>query len=181
LGVDANSWKHPATHGVSTVMPWRGFSGIRLQWTQRGRRFLRAQGNNTLIDPRQESRFRRLEPNQEQERAKENLRWNLRKVIPNEPEDLGPPFKAWSLKGWWTRFWIWAKTPTVWRRKEQVLNRFGLRTFSIYGQFWNKIILYPVIEGAYVNTKNWYKGILTCGPNLAGEYHSAGDFLQRIR
>jgi hypothetical protein len=38
-----------------------------------------------------------------------------------------------------------------------VLNRFGLGTLSIYGQFWNKIIFYPVIEGAYVNTKNWYR------------------------
>jgi hypothetical protein len=27
---------------------------------------------------------------------------------------------------------------------------------SIYGQFQNKITFYPVIEGAYVNTKNWY-------------------------
>jgi hypothetical protein len=38
-----------------------------------------------------------------------------------------------------------------------VLNRFGLRTLSIYGQFWNKITFYPIIEGAYVNTKNWYR------------------------
>jgi hypothetical protein len=38
-----------------------------------------------------------------------------------------------------------------------VLNGFGLRTLSIYGQFRNKITFYPVIEGAYVNTKNWYK------------------------
>jgi hypothetical protein len=38
-----------------------------------------------------------------------------------------------------------------------VLNGFGLRTLSIYGQFQNKIIFYPVIEGAYVNTKNWYR------------------------
>jgi hypothetical protein len=38
-----------------------------------------------------------------------------------------------------------------------VLNGFGLRTLSIYGQFRNKIIFYPVIEGAYVNTKNWYR------------------------
>jgi hypothetical protein len=37
-----------------------------------------------------------------------------------------------------------------------VLNRFGLRTLSIYGQFLNKITFYLVIEGAYVNTKNWY-------------------------
>jgi hypothetical protein len=36
-----------------------------------------------------------------------------------------------------------------------VLNRFGLGTLSIYGQFRNKITFYPVIEGAYVNTKNW--------------------------
>jgi hypothetical protein len=38
-----------------------------------------------------------------------------------------------------------------------VLNGFGLRTLSIYGQFQNKIIFYPVIEGAYVNSKNWYR------------------------
>jgi hypothetical protein len=37
------------------------------------------------------------------------------------------------------------------------LNGFSLRTLSIYGQFRNKIIFYPVIEGAYVNTKNWYR------------------------
>jgi hypothetical protein len=89
--------------------------------------------------------------------------------------------KDWSLKGWWTRVWIWVKAPTVRRRKERVLNRFGLRTMSIYGQFQNKIIFYPVIEGAYVNTKIWSRRRLTCGPNLAKEYHSVGDFLQRIR
>jgi hypothetical protein len=38
-----------------------------------------------------------------------------------------------------------------------VLNGFSLRTLSIYGQFRNKIIFYPIIEGAYVNTKNWYR------------------------
>jgi hypothetical protein len=38
-----------------------------------------------------------------------------------------------------------------------VLNGFGLKTLSIYGQFQNKIIFYPVIEEAYVNTKNWYR------------------------
>jgi hypothetical protein len=38
-----------------------------------------------------------------------------------------------------------------------VLNGFGLGTLSIYGQFQNKITFYPVIEGAYVNTKNWYR------------------------
>jgi hypothetical protein len=37
-----------------------------------------------------------------------------------------------------------------------VLNGFSLETLSIYGQFWNKITFYPVIEGAYVNTKIWY-------------------------
>jgi hypothetical protein len=45
-------------------------------------------------------------------------------------------------------------------RKEQMLNGFGLETLSIYGQFRNKITFYPVIEWAYVNTKNWY-GIKT--------------------
>jgi hypothetical protein len=39
-----------------------------------------------------------------------------------------------------------------------VFNRFGLGTLSIYGILWNKITFYPVIEGAYVNTKNWYRG-----------------------
>jgi hypothetical protein len=38
-----------------------------------------------------------------------------------------------------------------------VLNGFGLGTLSIYGQFRNKITFYPVIEGAYVNTRNWYR------------------------
>jgi hypothetical protein len=38
-----------------------------------------------------------------------------------------------------------------------VLNRFGLKTLSIYGQFRNKITFYLVIEGAYVNTKNLYR------------------------
>jgi hypothetical protein len=38
-----------------------------------------------------------------------------------------------------------------------VLNGFDLQTLSIYGQFQNKITFYPVIEGAYVNTKNWYR------------------------
>jgi hypothetical protein len=38
-----------------------------------------------------------------------------------------------------------------------VWNGFGLGTLSIYGQFRNKIIFYPVILGAYVKTKNWYR------------------------
>jgi hypothetical protein len=38
-----------------------------------------------------------------------------------------------------------------------VLNGFDLETLSIYGQFRNKITFYLVIEGAYVNTKNWYR------------------------
>jgi hypothetical protein len=38
-----------------------------------------------------------------------------------------------------------------------VLHGFSLGTLRIYGPFWNKITFYPVIEGAYVNTKNWYR------------------------
>jgi hypothetical protein len=38
-----------------------------------------------------------------------------------------------------------------------VLNRFSSGTLSICSQFRNKITFYPVIEGAYVNTKNWYR------------------------
>jgi hypothetical protein len=79
--------KHPAIHGVSTVLPWRGSSGIRLRWTQKDRRFLRAWGNKMLIDLRQESRFRRLEPIENKKGQKKNLRWDSRKEIPNEPEE----------------------------------------------------------------------------------------------
>jgi hypothetical protein len=43
------------------------------------------------------------------------------------------------------------------RKRKGVLNRFSLGTLSIYGQFQNKITFYPVTEGAYVNTENWYR------------------------
>jgi hypothetical protein len=47
-----------------------------------------------------------------------------------------------------------------------VLNRFGLEALSIYGQFRNKITFYPVIKGAYVNTKNWYREKTDMGPEF---------------
>jgi hypothetical protein len=87
IGASASSWKHPATHEVSTVMSWRESSGIRLQWTQKGRRFLRTRGNRTPIDPRQESRFRWLEPTKSKRGQKKNLGLDSRKVIPNELEE----------------------------------------------------------------------------------------------
>jgi hypothetical protein len=68
------------------VMSWRESSGIRLQWTQKDRKSLRARGNKTLIDPRRESRFRQLEPNKNKRVQKEILRRDSRKVIPNELE-----------------------------------------------------------------------------------------------
>jgi hypothetical protein len=40
-----------------------------------------------LIDPRRESRFRQLEPNKNKRGQKELLRWDSRKVIPNELEE----------------------------------------------------------------------------------------------
>jgi hypothetical protein len=43
------------------------------------------------------------------------------------------------------------------KEEERVLNGFSLGTLRIYGQFRNKITFYLVIEGAYVNTKNWYR------------------------
>jgi hypothetical protein len=45
----------------------------------------------------------------------------------------------------------------VCKKKERVLNIFSSEMLSIYSQFQNKITFYPVIEGAYVNTKNWYR------------------------
>jgi hypothetical protein len=43
------------------------------------------------------------------------------------------------------------------KEERRGVERIHLGTLSIYGQFRNKITFYPVIEGAYVNTKNWYK------------------------
>jgi hypothetical protein len=40
-----------------------------------------------LIDPRQESRFRRLKPIRTKEGERKNLRWDSRKVIPNLLEE----------------------------------------------------------------------------------------------
>jgi hypothetical protein len=40
-----------------------------------------------LIDPRRESRFRQLEPNKNKRGQKEILRWDSRKIIPNEFEE----------------------------------------------------------------------------------------------
>jgi hypothetical protein len=60
----------------------------------------------------------------------------------------------------------------VCKRKEQVLNRFSSETLSIYIRFQNKITFYPVIEGAYVNTKNWYKK----GTDLWAEFCKEAPF-----
>jgi hypothetical protein len=60
----------------------------------------------------------------------------------------------------------------VCRGKERVLNRFSWETLSIYSQFQNKITFYPVIEGAYVNTKNWYRK----GTDLWAEFGKEAPF-----
>jgi hypothetical protein len=57
-----------------------------------------------------------------------------------------------------------------------VLNKFGLGTLSIYGQFRNKITFYPVIDGAYVNTKNWYRK----ETNLWAEFGKRAPFGKRF-
>jgi hypothetical protein len=108
LGAGASSWKHPAIHGVLIVLFWRGSFRIRLRWTRKDRRFLRARGNKLVIDPRQESRFRRLEPIKNRKGQKKKLRWDSRRKntkwawgeqdLP-EALSLGSPFEDWSLKG----------------------------------------------------------------------------------
>jgi hypothetical protein len=60
----------------------------------------------------------------------------------------------------------------VCQRKERVSNRFSTETLSIYSKFWNKITFYPVIEGAYVNTKNWYRK----GTDLWAEFGKEAPF-----
>jgi hypothetical protein len=37
------------------------------------------------------------------------------------------------------------------------VERIRPKDVEYYGQFRNKIAFYPVIDGAYVNTKNWYR------------------------
>jgi hypothetical protein len=93
-----------------------------------------------VTGPRRESRFRRLEPIKNKRGQEKNFKMKFEKSntewawggwdLPEELS-LGFPFEDWSLKDWWTRVWIWAKNPTVWRRKERVLNGFGLETLSI--------------------------------------------------
>jgi hypothetical protein len=85
LGAGASSWKHLAIHGVSTKLLWKGSSEIWLQWTQKGRRFPRAQGNKMVIGHRWESRFRRLEPIKNKKGQEEKSEMKFEKVIPNGP------------------------------------------------------------------------------------------------
>jgi hypothetical protein len=66
-------------------MPWKGSSEIRLQWTQKGRRFPRALENKIVIGPRRESRFRRLEPIKNEKGQEEKSEMKFEKVIPNGP------------------------------------------------------------------------------------------------
>jgi hypothetical protein len=79
LGAEASSWKCPATREALSVMSWRGSSGIRLQWTQKDRKFLRARENKMLIDPRRESRFRWLEPIKNKRGQKEKFEMGFEK------------------------------------------------------------------------------------------------------
>jgi hypothetical protein len=60
----------------------------------------------------------------------------------------------------------------VFKRKERVLNRFSSEKLSIYNQFRNKITFYPVTEGTYVNTKNWYRK----GTDLWSEFCKEAPF-----
>jgi hypothetical protein len=57
-----------------------------------------------------------------------------------------------------------------------MLNGFSLKMLSIYGQFRNKIIFYPIIEGAYVSTKNWYRE----DTNLWAEFGGKTPFGKRF-
>jgi hypothetical protein len=53
-----------------------------------------------------------------------------------------------------------------------VLKRFSSETLSIYSQFQNKITFYTIFEGAYVNTKNWYRK----GTDLWAEFGKEAPF-----
>jgi hypothetical protein len=43
------------------------------------------------------------------------------------------------------------------KEKRMGVERIRPKDVEHYGQFRNKITFYPIIEGAYVNTKNWYR------------------------
>jgi hypothetical protein len=79
LGTEANSRKCPATRGASSVMSWRESSRIRLQWTRKDRKSLRARGNKMLTDPRRESRFWQLEPIKNKRGQKEKFEMGFEK------------------------------------------------------------------------------------------------------
>jgi hypothetical protein len=132
---------------LESILPLMGFRQCYLErdplrfGCNKLRRVGDSHGPEEIRCPQRESKFRRPEPIKNKKGKEENLRWNSKSNtewalggwdLPEEP-GLGSPFEDLSLKDWWTRVWIRAKTPTVWKRKERVLNGFGLETLSIYG------------------------------------------------
>jgi hypothetical protein len=119
-----------------------------------------------LLGPQRESKFRRLKPIKNKRGQRRNLRWDSREVIPNvlaeneiylESLVLVRHLKieAWKIDelGFGSRW----RLQRFEGGKNRCWTRFSLEASNIYGQFRNKITFYPVIEGAYVNTKNWYR------------------------
>jgi hypothetical protein len=54
-----------------------------------------------------------------------------------------------------------------------------LEGIDVYSQLRNKITFYPVIEGAYVNTKNWYRKEADFWAVFGNKFRSAGKDLFR--
>jgi hypothetical protein len=105
-----------------------------------------------LLGLKQESKFWQLEPIKYGRGWKGKFKIGFERGITNVLEKdkiyleslvLIRHLRIEAWRGWWPRVWIWASAPKVWRRKERVLNRFGLRVSSIYGQFRNKITFIP--------------------------------------
>jgi hypothetical protein len=83
LGAEASFWRRLATHEALPKPIWRGFFGIRLQWTRGGQRFPQDRGNRMMIYPRWESIARWIAPIKK--RRKKKSKMGVGKVIPNEP------------------------------------------------------------------------------------------------
>jgi hypothetical protein len=85
LGAKASSWKHLATGEVLIKPPWKGFFGIRLQWTRGDQKFPQVRGNKMSNWSQYESKARWKAPIKKRRKEKSevkiergNAEWNLR-------------------------------------------------------------------------------------------------------
>jgi hypothetical protein len=82
FGAKASSWKHLATGEVLIKPLWKGFFGIRLQWTRGDRKFPHVRGNKMSNWSQYESKPRWKAPIKRIRREKSKVK--IEKIMPNE-------------------------------------------------------------------------------------------------